>query len=307
MELRTLNYFVAVVDTGSVSAAATALRITQPAVSRQIRQLERELGIELFTRRAGRVVLSAAGRSFLPHAKEVLQRADSARMAARSLAAGRLEHVKIAAPTTTLTDVITPFLATLLPEDPMPAVFESDSADALAALRHDTDLAIVTERPGKEFSSTPVAVLPVWAYVRKDHPWAERASVSLNELADEPLLVLTRAFRPRLIIENACGRERLTSLNMIECCDPQVALALAAAGRGIPLVSDDPRFELHPLGIDHDDARLHIELFAVWDPAHHAAASLRLLVDRLRAFCIARYGDTADPGPRPHAPAGAVT
>lgn len=145
MDLRTLGYFVAVVDAGSVSAAADVVHVTQPAISRQLRQLETELDIALFTRVGGRLQLSAAGRQFLPHARDVLHRADRARAAARSYAAGRLERVAIAAPTTTLTDVIAPFLATWGDDDPMPTVLESDPQQAYAALRHGADLAIVTE------------------------------------------------------------------------------------------------------------------------------------------------------------------
>ncbi len=123
------------------------MHVTQPALSRQIRQLETELGVELFARAAGRLQLSAAGRQFLPHAQDVLRRADGARNAARSYAAGRLERITIAAPTTTLTDVIAPFLATLGPDDPMPTVLESDPREAYDALRHGADLAIATEPP----------------------------------------------------------------------------------------------------------------------------------------------------------------
>ena len=89
MELRTLGYFVAVADAGSVSAAAVAVHVTQPAISRQLRQLEHDLGVDLFVRSAGRLRLSAAGREFLPHARDVLRRADGARAVARSSAAGR--------------------------------------------------------------------------------------------------------------------------------------------------------------------------------------------------------------------------
>src|SRR5829696_6414282 len=149
MELRTLGYFVAVAETGSVSAAAAVVHVAQPAISRQVRQLETELGVELFARSAGRLRLSAAGRQFLPHAQDVLRRADGARNAARSYAAGRLERITIAAPTTTLTDVIAPFLATLGPDDPMPTVIESDPREAYDALWHGADLAIATDPAGQ--------------------------------------------------------------------------------------------------------------------------------------------------------------
>ena len=289
MELRTLRYFVTVADVGTVSAAADVVHVTQPAISRQLRQLERDLGVDLFTRSAGRMRLSAAGRAFLPHAQDVLRRADGAQEAARSYAAGRLERLTIAAPTTTLTDVIAPFLATLGADDPMPTVFESDSHQAYAALRRGADLAIVTERPAAPLASAPIAVLPVWAYVAADHAWRDER-VRLRTLVDETLLVLTPAFRPRQILDVALEHAGLTLGEHVECSNPQVAQALAAAGRGVAVVTDDPRFGLRGLEIHGRDGPLRIELFAAWEPDHHAAASLAGLAARLRDFCVERYG-----------------
>lgn len=295
MDLRTLGYFLAVVDTGSVSAAADVVHVTQPAISRQLRQLETELGITLFDRTGGRLQLSAAGRQFVPHARDVLRRAEAARSAARSFAAGRLDRLSIAAPTTTLTDVIAPFLATLGPDDPMPTVFESDPREAYAALRQGADLAIVTERPQSSLAATALASLPVWAYVRGDHSWGERQSVALPEIVDETILALSPSFRPRQILDIALGRAGLSLEKIVDCSNPQVAQALAAAGRGVAIVSDDPRFDLHAVQIDGSDGPLRINLFAAWDRQHHAAATLALLAGRLREFCIGRYGPGVTP------------
>lgn len=290
MELRTLGYFVAVADTGSVSAAAQTVHVTQPAVSRQLRQLETELGIDLFVRTAGRLRLSAAGRQFLPYARDVLRRADGAREAARSYAAGRLEQITIAAPTTTLTDVIAPFLATLGAQDPMPTVVESDPREAYDALARGADLAIVTQVPGSPLVSVPLAVLPVWAYVRDDHPWRDRTAVRLGDLAGETLLALTPVYKPRQILDVALERAAVAASRIVDCSNPQVAQALAAAGRGVAVVSDDPRFELHPLEILAPDGPLRIRLFAAWEADHHAAQALADLSTRLREFCVERYG-----------------
>jgi DNA-binding transcriptional LysR family regulator len=295
MELRTLGYFVAVAEAESVSAAAAVVHVTQPAISRQLRQLEREIGVDLFVRSAGRLRLSAAGREFLPHARAVLRQADSAARAARSYAAGRLERLTIAAPTTTLTDVIAPFLATLAADDPMPTVLESDPHEAYAALRRGADLAIVTERPVAPLASAPVAVLPVWAYVPAGHPW-HAAKVGLPSLVEQTLLVLTPGFRPRQILDAALDAAGLTMGELVECSNPQVAQALAAAGRGVAVVTDDPRFDLRGVEIEGGDGPLRIELFAAWEPGHHAATSLAAFAERLRDFCVDRYGaDVAPP------------
>jgi DNA-binding transcriptional LysR family regulator len=297
MELRTLGYFVAVAESGSVSAAATVVHVTQPAISRQLRQLESELGIELFTRTGGRLHLTAAGRQFLPHARDVLRRADGARAAARSYAAGRLERLTIAAPTTTLTDVIAPFLATLAADDPMPTVFESDPSEAYAALRHGADLAIVTETPQPTLATRALASLPVWAYVPQDHPWSGRDAVPLAELVTETVLALTPSFRPRQILDAALVRLGVVPGRIVDCSNPQVAQALAAAGRGVAVVSDDARFDLSPVRIVGPGGPLLIHLFAAWEPGHHAAAALSVLAERLGAFCVERYGPDVAPAP----------
>ena len=99
MELRTIGYFVAVADAGSVSAATQITHVTQPSLSRQLRQLEKELGLELFTRRDGRLVLAPAGRQFLPAARELLVRAEATRAAAACPAGrwrGRATHRRAA-------------------------------------------------------------------------------------------------------------------------------------------------------------------------------------------------------------------
>src|SRR3712207_5811435 len=88
VELRHLRYFLAVVEHGSVSRAAEQIPVAQPALSRQIRRLESELGIVLFDRGTGRLLLTPAGRSFLPIARDLLTRAAAAREAATSLATG---------------------------------------------------------------------------------------------------------------------------------------------------------------------------------------------------------------------------
>jgi DNA-binding transcriptional LysR family regulator len=84
MSLAQIEYFVAVSETGHVGRAAEALRIAQPAVSRQIRNLEDELGARLFVRSARGMRLSEAGDVFLEHARAILAQIDDARRAVQA-------------------------------------------------------------------------------------------------------------------------------------------------------------------------------------------------------------------------------
>lgn len=295
MELRTLRYFLAVVDAGSVTAAAGTVHVTQPSLSRQLRQLERDLDIVLLARRDGRLTLTAAGRQFLPVARDLVVRADAARDAAATLAAGRMRNITIAAPGTTLTDVLAPFFATLEPDDPLPAVWEEVPRNIYAALARGADLVIGTTPPPPELGSRPLAELPVLAYVRRDHPWAQRSRVGLDELVDQDLLVLNRDFHPRRALDQATSRAGLGYRSLLEFGSSQVAQAVAAAGRGIAIVSDDPRFGLTPLGIAGDDGAVHINLYAAWEPGHHAAATISDLARRLGGYAVLRYGAQVQP------------
>jgi DNA-binding transcriptional LysR family regulator len=295
MELRHVRYFLAVADAGSVTAASLLVHVTQPSLSRQLRLFEKGLGITLFTRTGGRLVLSAAGRQFVPIARDLARRADAAAEAAATLAAGRLLHIRIAAPGTTFTDVLAPFLATLHPDDPLPAVSQEPPQLIYATLQSGADLAISTEQPPAGLAFQPLAVLPIWAYVPPGHDWAARGSVTVAELANERLLLLTRDYSPRRVLDHCLDQLRLTYSSMLEFGTPQLAQAVAAAGRGIAVVSDDPRFDLHPLDIIGPRGALQIRLYAAWDREHHAATAIGALARRLSDYCVERYGPQVAP------------
>ena len=295
MELRTLRYVVAVADAGSVTAAATAVHVTQPSLSRQVRHLERELCVDLFVRDEGRLRLSAAGAEFLPVARSLVAQADAALGVAAAIAAGRLQHLTIAAPGTTLTDVVAPFLATLEADDPMPAVLEETPTSVYATLTRGADLAIGTTPPPEHLAGTALADLPVWAYVPRTHDWSARGRISLEDLVAHPLLVQNREFHPRRALDSAVAAARLAYAELHEFGSPEVAQAVAASGRGIAVVSDDPRFDLQPLAVDGPAGPVGISLYAAWAPSHHGAATIGRMAARLAEFCVARYGEQVTP------------
>lgn len=299
MNLRLLRYFVATAEAGSATRAAADLHITQPVLSRQLRQLESELALVLFERQGHRLRLTPAGERFLSIAARLLRQADEARRAAAGIASGHLDQLHLAVPTTTLSDVVAPFLATLHPEDPVPIVRQLDPRGAEAALASGADLAVVTRPPGRTLASRPLAALPIWAQVAADHPWAGRATIGVQELAEHPLLLLTDEFRPRRLLDEAAAAAGVGYRRTIECTNAQVAQALAAAGRGAAVVSDDPRFGLSPIAVTGPAGEVRIRLYAAWEPGHHAAGALAALADRIARFCALRYG----PGVRPADPA----
>ncbi|MEU4838530.1 LysR family transcriptional regulator [Nocardia testacea] len=290
MELRHIRYFLAVHEAGSVNAAAVRVHVAQPSLSRQLRQLERDLGVELFDRSTGRLRLSAAGRALLPEARALMRAAERIALAAEFHARGGLRHVTIAAPTVTLTDIVAPFVATLAASDPTVDVFASDGEDIGELLARGADLVITPEGPGPDFTRLRLAELPVWAYVTGAHHWAGRRWISIAELVDQPLVLVPPDFAARRALNSAVLDSGSNYTETIEAANGTIAQALAAARRGIAVVTDDPRFDLVPLAVRTDRSLLRIPLDMWWDSSHPGSQTLCGIAERLREFIAERYG-----------------
>lgn len=293
MDSRLLRYFVTVVDQGTVSAAAKVLHITQPALSRQIKQFENQLGLKLFQREGTRLALTSEGLQFLAAARNVLQTHDHAESFAVSLAAGHMRSVSIAAPRTSLIDVVAPFVATFTPNDPTPEVSEIIVTAGLEQGVAAFDLIVAPQRPSEKVARCALVSLPVWAYVHPEHQWADRHEISLEELTRSPVLVVPQEHTSRRVFDAAVALSDLAPHRVVEASHGRVAQALAAAGRGAAVVTDDPYFGLHRLKINTGSDYMQIHLYAAWRREHHAASSLTHLAERLRAFCQQRYDGEA--------------
>ena len=234
MELRVLSYLVAIVDHGSMTRAASAVGVAQPSLSRQIRHLEDELGLDLFIRESNRLRLTAAGRRFVPMARELVARADAARAVMRGLMDGSGVRLTLAAPETTVADVIAPFLATHGPDDPTVLAHEALPADVFAeVVAGRADLGISSGPPPAELESRSIARFPIYAYVPAGHALDVGPTVSLAALVPHPLILLEAGHGTRRLFDVAVAGEGLAYRLAFEAPVPQVAQALAASGRGV--------------------------------------------------------------------------
>lgn len=296
MELRHLRYFAAVAEVGSISRAAQVVRVAQPSLSRQLRQLEAEVGEPLLDRSGRRARLTPAGEVFLPLARDLVRRADRAASLMQGLAASDRVTLRIIAPETTVADVIAPFIAQLPGDAPM-----VDVKEALPALVHEeilggaADVGVSSVPPPRELASRLLVHFPVWAYVRPGHRWARRSAVTIRELAQEPLLVLGADHGTRRQLDAAMSDAGVSYAIAAETNVPQVAQALAAAGRGVAVVSDDPRYGLHGVRIRPSGGplELRVPLFGAWDRSHYAGVVIEALVAGLARYAHERYGTPA--------------
>jgi len=238
MELRALRYFVAVADTGHFGRAAEQLHIVQPAVSQQIRRLERELGVVLFDRTTRRVVLTDAGRLFLGHAREVIAAADGARAAVRGLRPEAPGTLRLGT-STGLGDYLARVLrdfATLRPTVTVELVRLVERERIARLTSGDLDAAFVRHGPGSKVvpglryaqvrAELLVAALPTGITT------ARRRTVRLAELAELPVRLPPRDANPLLVsaVLNAC-RDAGFEPRREPASNDQDMLALIAAGR----------------------------------------------------------------------------
>ena len=287
MELRHLRYFVAVAEEENVSRAALKLHVSQPALSRQVRDLEEELGFLLLERGARSVRLTEAGRAFLTEARAVLQRAEDAVKAARAVATGGRGELHVGYAPSLTARILPPALRAFQAELPKVRVRLHDlsTEEMLAGLRAGKLQIAFLVRPTnamlrglrfEELTSDPLCLA-----VAPKHALARRRAVTLAEAAREPLIAYSRKEYPEY-------HELLTTLfaamksgiRIVEEHDGVSSLIAAVeAGGGVALVPESlsclagVRLRLTPLS----PAPAPLTIGAAWAKDGLAAAAERFL------------------------------
>ncbi|MCG8918614.1 LysR substrate-binding domain-containing protein [Actinokineospora sp. PR83] len=256
MELRQLEYFVAVVEAGGFTRAAERVRVAQPGISAQIRKLEREFGQPLLDRSARAVRLTEAGAAVLPYARAALVAVEDARLAVDELVG--LVRGRVAVGTVTSHAVDLPSLLAAF-HDAHPGVemtlVEGSSDVLVERLRAGTlDAAIVSlgPNPPADLDALVVADEAIAAAVGRGHPLAGRSSVRLAELDGLPLISLPPGTGIRSHLDAACAAAGFAPAVAFEAGDPVLLAQLAARGLGVAILPDSlarSRPDLHPLAI----------------------------------------------------------
>lgn len=275
MELRHLRYFVAVAEELHFGRAAQRLHIAQPPLSRQIRDLERELGTALFHRVARGVELTAAGRAFLPAARLTLAQADRAQRSAQRAAAGEIGRLRVgfidpATYSGILPDVLG-FFRMHLPNIGL-SLFEMDSAQQEDALRDGLIDVGILQRPPPDADRwlrvEPVYTEALVAAFPHKHGLARRTRVALNDFAAEPVVLFPRPTDPVLYdgIIASCRHAGFSPRVVQEAAQWHTVAGLVAAGVGVAFVPRSLSGIRRP-GVVFRGVRglsVTMEMFAAW-------------------------------------------
>ena len=242
MTLNQLRVFEAVARTGSFSRAAEALSVTQPAVTLQIRQLERDCGVQLFERIRRRPRLTDAGGVLQDYARRIFALVDEAGRhleGARGLSSGRLRVVTGPTGSAYATDLIAAF------HRRHPGVHVALSLDTSERIVHrlltlSDDVGLVgEEQQHPSLARIPFCGDPLVVIVAPAHPWARRRTVSVRELADVPLITREAVSTTRRFIEARLGSATRRLRVALELGSNDAIKRAVELGAGVGIVSQE--------------------------------------------------------------------
>ncbi len=250
MELRHLRYFVAVGEDEHYGRAAKRLRVAQPALSSQIRDLEREIGVQLFDRLPRGVRLSAGGKVFLEDCRRILQEVNEATVRAERAARGFMGTLRVGFTESASWHGVVPDslreFRRRCPEAELQisTLISLDQVEAVRSARLDAGFVYVpTSDP--ELAQVHVASHQVVLATPKRHPVSRLKRLRLRDLAETDFVWFPRRQHPanydRLL--QACARGGLTNPRIVqEAVDQATMLSLVSCGLGVAFVTDATRW-----------------------------------------------------------------
>ena len=246
MEFHQLRYFTAAAEDMSISRAAEKLHVTQPALSRQIAALEAELGIPLFDRVKKRIVLTDAGRFFLPKARQIICDAETSMQQVREQFGDAPRTLRLGFLSIFLDDLVAPALREFRQRHPKARIslFELPPRAQLERLRaHELDAAILgnLETSDREqFAVRRLSRNKMSAVLPEDHPLVGKKSIKLSALAREPWISLSDTFFPgrRDFLRGVCAAAGFDPRIVSEVDSLSMILGAVSAGDGVAILPD---------------------------------------------------------------------
>lgn len=242
-----LRAFHHVAVSGGFSRAATALGLTQPAISDQVRKLEEEYDVILFNRHKKQVSLTSAGQRLLEISRRMFEVEKQAQELLSESRALRLESLRVVADSAHHMLHILGRFRDRYPGVAM-VVSAGNSEEVIAQLYdYEAEVGILGEMPkGRDFETIKLSSTPLIAFVSTEHPLGKRKSVSLAALCEQSLVLRERGSKTRQSFETAVRERGLTLTPAIEAEGREAVREIVATGGGVGVVSaaefgQDPR------------------------------------------------------------------
>jgi DNA-binding transcriptional LysR family regulator len=293
MDLREIRTFVAVASLGTVSKAAETLHITQPALSRQIANLEDELGLKLFDRAGRRLLLTSAGAQLLEQCRGLLGYSSALREQAEGLKRGDAGILRVSASPHLIEGLFPDFLRDYAKRYPKVQVrlLEVIGPQILDMLeRGEIHLAQAVSRAlspdDRRFGAYPLAPMEMLAACHPSMTLGSDGSVEIRALAPYPLLQATDDFAIRRSFDSACSLAGFTPNYVLECRSPHALLAMAQAGHGVAIIPSAlrvHRYVLRVLRVLYRGRPLSEPLTIIYDKRRPLPAYARVFCEMISA------------------------
>ncbi len=295
MELRQLNYFVAVAKAKSYTKAAEQLHVSQPTLSKMVRLLEEELGVTLFDRGGSKQIrLTDAGGVLLRSAQGILASLDDLTTELDDLADLRRGDLLLGLPPMIGGRYFPPILEHFHAKYPninIKLIEQGGKRIEAAVESGDLDVGIVILPVENEASFT---ILPFFedrlrVVLHAGHPLATRASVALRELSEEPFILFGEQFTLHHLIRAACADEGFTPEIALETSQWDFMTGMVAARFGVAFLPenvcekiDDPDVRTVPLG----SPELQWRLAMIWRKDHYLSYAARAWIELLKGWAF---------------------
>lgn len=279
MNLKQLRYFLVVAQEKQITAAAKRLFIAQPPLSYQLKQLEKELNVKLFTRTSHGIELTDAGKELEAYATQILSLADSARDQVEKTAHGELGTIKIGTVSSSVGELPTSNLKKLKKYYPNIsfAVHEDNTFGVIEKLNNGTvDLGLVrTPFNHRGFDAKTITDEQMMA-VTADRKILEKDSISIRELSKKPLIIYRRFEE---IFNTSFSHQRLKPYYAVKCDDARTAILWAKNEMGIALVPESiANLYAEDICIPVQYASWHTHLQLIW-PKARVSPLIKKIID----------------------------
>jgi DNA-binding transcriptional LysR family regulator len=275
MHLRQALTFLTVAELGTVSKAALRLRVAQPALSRQIMELEHELGVRLFDRVGRRLLLTSEGEQLIASCRVLLNYASAVKEQALLLRHGETGILKVAGSPQHIESVLSGFLPRYAQRYPnvQVKISEGTGSEILALLERGEihlgqNLLHAVKPDDRLFGSLPLGSVELLAVCHPSTPLGVRSTIEVGQLATFPLLLMDSGFGFRRAFDAASRMAGLKPNIVFESRNPHTLLALAEAGQGVAIVPSQlqcSRYRLRIAGLSYRGRALREPLTISWD------------------------------------------
>ena len=243
VELRQLVYFVKVAQKEHVTQAAEELHVAQSAVSRQIHQLEEELGVKLFLQKGRNLQLTAVGQLFLKRAEVILKELERAVQEVQEFMDPELGEIRLGFPHSLGVHLMPSVVAAFRKQHPnVKFRFKQGSYPSLIrdVIRAEVDLAFISPFPneGEQVTGEILLTEQLYAILPPTHPLAGETEIKLSQLKDDIFVLFSQGFSLRPIVWDACVKAGFTPRIGFEGQETDTIRGLVAAGMGVSLLPE---------------------------------------------------------------------